>query len=96
MQRGILDWILQQNKDVSEKTDEIQTKSVVQLITLLVLISWFLWLCKMLPLGKAEWMIYGNPLYYFAVLLYVLLQNEKFKRQKSAIWKTVEEAWGRY
>lgn len=53
-QRGILDWILQQNKDVSEKTDEIQIKSVVQLITLLVLISWFLWLCKMLPLGKAE------------------------------------------
>ena len=34
MQRGILDWILEQKKDIGEKTSEIWIESLVWLIEL--------------------------------------------------------------
>lgn len=57
MQLGILDWILEQKRDISGKTVETLIKSIVPSIVP-ILASWF-WslnqLCKSLTLGRAQW-----------------------------------------
>lgn len=67
MQHHILDWILEQEKDISRKTGEIWKKVfglVVSVISILISLTNMPWLCKKLTLEEDGWWVYKKCLCY--------------------------------